>query len=1000
MSRLPVVRNGALYITPATAPVPVDTEAWCAWLDEARSFTFISTAGTFTARHEKRSGRRFWYAYRQQNGVLRKAYLGRSADLTLPRLEAAARDLALPNGKSAQEDLMREWASPLIATKIAIPLPGPSLIARPDVVAHCVESTARPCTIITAPPGFGKTTLLIMTCAQLKAQGWGIAWVSLEETEQDPARFWDYVLAALDGVRPGISTTARRMLATPRPQPSDHLLTALINDLAAVPDPIALVLDDYHRAATEASDQGLAFLIEHAPASLHLIVATRAEPAFLPARLRAQGRIATLNVADLRFSPAETGQFMRETMHLTLPDAQLAQLAERTEGWAAGLQLAALSLRDHVGTPNLLASTATTPRYIAEYLIDEVLAQQPAEVQAFLLQTSVLERLSGPLCDAVTGGNDGAAMLARLMHAQLFLTPLDAAQTWYRYHHLFAEVLRERLARTAPATLHQCHMRAAAWLRQQGDTSEAIHHCIAAQAHEEAARLIEGESDRLLLRGEMAGLVTLGRALPRATLLAHPHLCVLFALGLIFQSAGSEAGAWLDALEQEQAATGERADAIAGEIAVVRSVFRLLNTDFTGGAILARQALHLLPPDAHLLRALALWLISIIGMLGDDDLAVVHRRISTIAEESMQSGNMFVAYIALVTKAAAELYQGRLRQMAQTCREALRLLPPVNSVELPIAAVAYCLLSEIQREWNDLTGAEEDIRHAMTIGLYPSNSEFLNDGLLTLAMLQAERGQGEEALATFEEIGHMIRTQQLASMDMYQLEVLRTRTLLMMGHIPEAARWADECRQRRREGDPLLDLSFLREVQDLALARVALAQNQAEEIIAPLESLCIPAQHAGRLRNLLEARMLLARARWHLGATAAALRDLDAALTIAAPENFTRVFLDEGEPMADLLAAYAANRPASRERAHALKLLATFGRPLVPTTLTQSTMLSPRELDVLRLLAAGHSNEAIAGDLVVARSTVKWHVAQISRKLGATGRVQVIARARELHLIA
>ncbi len=1011
MARLPVVRDGALSFTTAAQPIPVGTSEWFAWLAAARSFAFTSAEGSFTARHETRAGRRFWYAYRQQKNKLRKIYLGRSADLTLERLEAAARDLAQARSTPPQDDpprhippqgdLLAAWSVPLIATKIAIPQAAPSLIARHAVVARCVESAARPCTVIAAPPGFGKTTLLIMTCEQLAAQGRRVAWVSLEEAEQDPARFWTYVIAALETVQPGIGQLARRMQATPRLQPDEHALAMLINALAQSDRPIVLVLDDYHRAASPANDQALAFFIEHAPAALHLLIATRAEPAFLPARLRAQGRAGTFGAADLRFSAAEADQFLRETMHLALPAAQLAQLAARTEGWAAGLQLAALSLRDHAGTADLAAADLTAPpRYVADYLIDEVLGQQPPEVQAFLLHTSILERLSAPLCDAVTQRHDSAAMLARLMQAQLFLTPLDAAQTWYRYHHLFSEVLRQRLARTDPGAMQHCHRRAAEWLREHGEAGEAIRHFIAAQAFDEAATLIECESDRQILRGEISGLVTLARALPREIVLAHPHLCILFALGLLFQSAGNDAAAWLDALEQAQSATSVLPGTVAGEITVVRSIFRLFDGDFEGSTSLARQALDLLPSDDHLMRVMALWLISIVGMVGDDDLAEVHQRVSAIAEESMQSHNFFVAYIALITEAAAEMYQGRLHQMAQTCREALRLLPSVNGGEIPIASMAYCMLGEIRREWNDLDGAEAHIRRAFAVGLYPSNSELLNDGLLTLALLQAERGQFEEALATCDELAHMIRTRQIASMDLYHQEVIRARVLLMMGRVHEAARWAEDCRRRRGEGDPLQRLSFLREIQDMTLVRIALAEGHAAEVIAPLEAVCGPARHAGRLRNLLEAHMLLARARRHLGEIAAALRELDSSLALAAPENFIRVYLDEGEPMADLLAEYVAQRPPSRERAHALALLAAFGRPVASPALTQSPMLSERELEVLRLLAAGRTNDAIAADLVVARSTVKWHVAQIARKLGVNGRVKIIARARELRLLA
>lgn len=1010
MSRLPAVLNSALYLSPDAAPVPVESARWRDWLRDARSFTFAGDAGTFTARHEERSGRRFWYAYRQQNGALRKLYLGRSGDLTLERLEHAAEELARPktrsSGKGALGKTQDTWAIPLIATKIAAPQAAPALIARPEVVARCLASIERSCAIVAAPAGFGKTTVLITASEELRTRGWDVAWVTIEETERDPVRFWSYALAALDAARPGIGDAARRLLATPRPQAIELVLTALINELASATAPFALVLDDYHRAATPASDAGLAFLIEHAPAALHLVIATRADPTLPLARLRAQGRVAELHAADLRFSEEDAGHFLRETMHVSLPADQLAWLEERTEGWVAGLQLAALSLRDASDVPNFVAdfsatsAAATTPRFIAEYLIDEVLDHQPEDVQHFLLRTAPLERMSAPLCDAVTERNDSAAMLTRLMQAQLFVTPLDAGRTWYRYHHLFADVLRERLARSAPDVLERCHRRAADWLRQQGAYDEAIHHLIAARAFTEAATLMEGEGEQLILRGETAGLVAWVRALPREVALAHPHLCTLFAVGLFLQGEGTEAAAWLDELERHLAETGSPSSEIAGEIAVVRAILLFIGGDFASGAALAGEAIKRLSPGNQLLYGLALWLTNVVGMLGEENLFETEQTMAEIAEESLRAGNVLVAFMALITKAGIEMYQGCLHRAAQTSREALRLVPSTNGEELPIVAMAYCFLGELRREWNDLDGAEDDLRHGLTVARGLGSGELVNDGYISLAMVQAAYGNYDKALATFEDLRHLIRTQQLASWDLNQLEMMRVRVLIADGQIADAARWAEACRRSRQGQGSEPELVFFRELEDLALAHVSLAQGCAGEVITPLEAVAAQASATGRTRNLLEAKMLLARARWMLDERDVALRELDASLTLGAPENFMRMYLDEGEPLADLLAAYVARHPASRERTHAVKLLAAFGRVVELPAASQSISLSQRELEVLRLLVMGRSNDAIAGELVVARSTVKWHVAQIYRKLGVTGRVQAVARARELRLIA
>ncbi len=996
--------------SPADPPIPVGTADWFDWLDEARSFAYRGAAGRFTARQEERSGSHFWYAYRRQDGTLRKTYLGRSVELTTERLDEAARALAEmaklgANGdKRERENVADAWLSPLIATKIATPVATPSLMARPGVMARCLEAVERPCAIIAAPAGFGKTTLLMMTSEQVRQQGWGVAWVSLEESEQDPTRFWQYTLAALDGAQPDISATARHMLELPRPAPIERMLTVLINDLAAAKTPILLVLDDYHRAATPAIDQGLVFLVEHAPAMLHLLVATRSTPAFPMARLRAQGRIAELDAADLRFSADEAGRFMRETMRVTLPPEQLAHLEERTEGWVAGLQLAALSLRNQQGVPNLATDGSATPRYIAEFLIDEVLERQPDDIQAFLLLTSPLERLTGPLCDAVTGRNDSAVLLAQLTQEQLFVTPLDAAQTWYRYHHLFAEVLRERLERRMPESVKQCHERAADWLWQHGMPDDAIRHLLAAGLFAEAAAHIEQESDRLVLHGEVAGMARWGRSLPRDVILAHPHLCLLFAVALLLQGEEPDAVAWLDALEKRYGGKDGLPANIRGEFAAVRSFLALWSGDILGGATQAQEALLQLPPSDRLLRALTLWISHVIGVFGEGNLAEAERTIGEVAEDSRRGGNMLVAFIALVTKASALVYQCRLREAAQVCAEALRMLP---DEDIPLAAMSYCIHGEIRREWNELDTAETLLRRAVAISEDTGSPEYINDGLNYLAQVLYARGRYDEALTTLERIRTMVQMRQLAPWDLNQMEIVRARVLIASGKLDEASRWAEGRLRSRQQGDPgpTAPLAFMNDLEDLSIARVLLARGEIDAASALMEQVAQRANDTGQWRNLMEARMLLALASWLAGDTETATCMLHGALTIGAPEGFVRVFLDEGEVMADLLAHYLASKPASiassREREHARGLLVAFGRTVdVPTLISPLDVLSPREADVLRLLATGRSNEEIAGDLVLALSTVKWHVAHIYRKLGVRGRMQAVARARELRLIA
>lgn len=989
MSRLPIVRDGLLISTPGATPIAVGSAEWFDWLNgEARSFAFENEQGTFTARREVRAGGQFWYAYRRKAGQLHKVYLGRSVDLDDEHLDEAARALASESVARPETRWNATTTPPMIATKITIPQPGLALISRPAIMTRCLEAIDHPCTIVTAPAGFGKTTLLIMASEELKARGWAIAWVTIEEAEHDPVRFWRYLLDALDKAIPGVSGTARQLIATPRAFANEHITTLLINALAMSTQPVALILDDYHRAANPKSDLALSFLIEHAPATFHLVVTTRADATFPQPRLRAQGKIADLHASDLRFTIDEAGRFLRETMHLALDPEDIAQIDERTEGWVAGLQLAALSLRDQAALPDRL----TPPRYVAEYLIEEVLKHQPEDVQSFLLQTCVLERLSGPLCDAITGRNDSTALLAKLMQAQLFITPLDAGHTWYRYHHLFADVLRERLTRTAPDLATTCHRRAATWMQEAGIINEAIHHLIAARCLDEAATLIEGEGDRLIFSGEVAGVAAWIHLLPREVLLWHPHLCILFAAGLILRGEASEATNWISALEAHLHQHAIFSSTIDGEIAVVRSILSLFSGDFVEAATLARRAIDQLATDDHLLRLLAIWLVNITGIIYNEDLNSINRRMHEMFEESISSGNILVAYFAKITRANIEMQQGYLQQALHSCQEAERLAKYPN---IMMTSLSNCLIGEIRRERNDLDGAETLIRQALALTLYPNNSEYIIDGLISLAKIHAEHGRSDEALATCEEIRQLIKTQHLAAVDLDQMEVVRVHVLIMLGHLREAEQWANERMHLREMGK---GFPMYRDIEDIALARVALTQGRATEIIEPMEDICARAEHNGRNRYMLEARALLSRTHWVTGACDAAWRELDSVLTFAASEGFVRLFIDEGEQMADILVGYCANRPPSRERSYALKLLTAFGRTITVDPLANP--LSPREFDVLRLLATGRSNDAIADTLIVARSTVKWHITQIYRKLGVNGRVQAITRARELRLIA
>ena len=893
---------------------------------------------------------------------------------------------------------------PLITTKLTPPQPGQALIARPELLARCLASAERSGTCIIAPAGFGKTTILMELAAAFQAQEWSIAWITLEESEQDVHRFWRYMLDALDRALPGSSLQARRWLFSPRPPPLEQLLTLLINDLAAASHPVVLLLDDYHRAATPAHDHALEFLLEHAPPQVHLVIASRTELALPLHRLRAQGRIGEFHAGDLRFALADAGRFLQESMHMVVSTTQLQTLMQQSEGWIAGLQLLALALRDQVAMGETLAVHAPPLRYITEYLVAEVVEHQSPDVQQFLWQTATLERLSGPLCDAVTGRTDCAAMLQRLMEAQLFVTPLDATHQWYRYHHLFAEALRTHLERFDPVALRACHQRAAGWMQAAGMVTEAIAHWLAAAEFGAAAALIAQEADRVMSQGEMHELSQWVQAIPHATVLDCPHLCVIYAIGLVFQGLSHQATTLLAELAEAPAfrADPERWGA---EVAVVHAVVQLLASDFVGGAALARRALDRLAPNQLLLRSVALWCLNIVGIIGDEDLESIIQRMDHIARESLQTNNVLVAYITLMTRAGVELFQGRLHRVMQTCREALRIVTRSDGVELPITALAHCMMAEVWREWNALETAEATVHRALAIAFYPSNPEFIIDGLVTVALSLAERGQIDQAMNAFADIQHMIHTRYMAPLDLEQVRLAQMRAFIIAGHRAEVERWMSACLARRAQRGNAPSMPILGELEDLVLARAILLLGDPRQAIPLLEQLRDTAASTDRRRSVLEANIILTRAYVLAGQHDLARCTLLIALSAGAPEGYQRLFLDEGEHMADLLATVLVSplperTPSPGEISYVRQLLSAFGRSApAPALGVPEPILSPREMDVLRLLATGRSNEAIAESLVVALSTVKWHVAHIYRKLGVKGRVRALARAHELHLL-
>jgi LuxR family transcriptional regulator, maltose regulon positive regulatory protein len=900
----------------------------------------------------------------------------------------------------------------LLATKLYVPGLRPGFVARPRLVG----ALGRGLTLVCAPAGFGKTTLL---ADWLRSGGWPVAWLSLDAGDNDPVRFWRHVVAALDRARPGISERVAPLLGPP-PSSFEGLVTALINELAAHPgeNEMVLVLDDYHLIDARPVHASLGFLLEHLPPGLHLVLASRSDPPLPLARLRARGQLAELRTDDLRFTAEEAAALLRESAAPGLPDAAVTALVARTEGWAAGLQLAALSLQGRSDIAGFVAAFSGSHRFILDYLTQEVLDGQPEQVREFLLETSVLERLSGGLCDAVTGRDDGQAMLEHVEQAGLFLVPLDEVRGWWRYHRLFADLLRARVQQQRPGRVAVLHRAAAAWYQEHGLADEAVGHLLAAGDTASAARLIEQHFDATLyLRSEGATAQRWLAALPAELVQTRPRLLLAQVLLAATLGRAEAMEPPLDGVERALAGTAPavdepfepsvgRASSMLGNIpaliALHRGFLAQLRGDAESTAALASQALAELGADERLLSSTAQGLLAAAEWLRGR-LAVAERAfLSSIAGwQAGQPISWGVYQLGQVQRA-----QGRLDAAAATYQQTLDIAAESGPPPTPPAGPAYVGLAEVAYQRNELDSARWQVTEGIALCrqfLYPAP---LGTGLVTLAWIRQAQGDPGGAL---EAMGDAVRA--ALSPDVTDLlnpvPAQRARLLLTQGDVAAAARWAAE-----RDLGPDDEPAYPREREYLVLARVLLAQDLPAQALALLERTLAAAAAQSRTGSVIEISALRALALAACGDQNAAVDALARALALGYPQGYVRVFADEGAPMHTLLARLAAAEQDQRAPARGINadylaavLRACRQADAMPPRRRDGTLtgmaepLTGRELEVLRLIAAGRSNQRIASELFVSLDTVKKHVTHVLGKLGAANRTEAAARARQLGLI-
>ncbi len=922
-----------------------------------------------------------------------------------------------------QESLIQP--PPILMTKLALPPTRTPLTPRDRLLERLAAGAHRKLTLVSAPAGFGKTTLVASWLnPQLPAGALLVAWLSLDDSDDDPVRFWTYVVNALQTVQPELGRRTLELLAEPRPANLETALTLLINDLAVSAAPLFLVLDDYHVIDDEAVHASLTFLLDHLPPRLHLVIISRSAPPLPVARLRARNQLSELRTDDLRFTSTEAAAFLNQAMGLTLSAENISALETRTEGWIAGLQLAALSIQGREDIDDFIANFTGSHQFVLDYLVQEVFEQQPQAVQRFLLQTSILDQLSGPLCDAVTGDNHGQAMLERLAAANLFVRSLDEQRQWYRYHRLFLDLLRHKLQQTGQAT-DELKRRASHWYEQAGSPDQAIHYALAAQEYDRAGNLIVQNIKDMFIQGKKALLLTWLETMPASWLQAHPFMNLAYAW-VLFVNGKFEASR--RRLAQAEAQIMPRSKAgdyyneayaphfqvasfatvdLKGLILTLKGQLSVLQGETQKGIEQLEAGLRQLsgePPGLksfviHQLR-LAYWIT------GDFNAAdnLVHR----FQAENLVADDT-VTTLALLNQAERHFLHGQLKQAAVLYQRLLQVLGKQEPEALFSLALVHSDLSMILYEWNDLAGAEHHARKGIEFGSRGLGTvRAVAAGYFGLIRVLQAKNELTEAARMADEMDELLQEVDLG----FHLPI---------SHVLRIPLWIaqsdlDTMRQvlPSYQAPTLLQLASRISKLTALVAQRYLALHEFDEVAVMASTLLLSADDQN-IDDRINGHILLALVHQAQGDHAQALTDLSAALALAEPEGYLRTFVDFGSPMVGLLRDLAANRQENRSGQrptpdYIYLLLKTA--PVPGTASPEAYVSSPewaispliepltdREMDVLQLLAKGYSNREIADELVITPGTVKIHTSHIYSKLEVSNRTQAVTKARELALL-
>jgi LuxR family transcriptional regulator, maltose regulon positive regulatory protein len=887
---------------------------------------------------------------------------------------------------------------PLVTTKLRPSQSRPRLVARPRLTEKLDPEAGRRLTLVSAPAGFGKTTLVGEWAEERVAGGHPVAWLSLDGGDNDPVRFLSYLVASLRTLEEGCGEVVLASLRTPEPPRIEALTGILLNEISAPPGELDLVLDDYHLINSDDVHRAVSFLLEHLPEGVHLVVSSRVDPPLPLARLRARSQMAELGAAELAFTREEAAAFLKGVMGLDPSMEDVSKLEGRTEGWIAGLQLAALSMRDREDVSGFVEAFSGSHRDVLDFLAGEVLERQPELVGDFLLKTSFLESLTGPLCDVLTGRSNGQAMLERLERENLFVVALDDERRWYRYHHLFADFLRGRLERENPGLAGELHLRASAWYEENGLISEAIGHAFSASDHERAARLIEQGIPAALRRGEFPSVLRWLEALPTRAKRRRPRLLPRHAVALTLTGRPDDVEPLLEEAEQLAETTAKQDRSfLLGYAAAVRSWHARLRGDAPRAVEHARHALSLLPDEDLDQRSFAAsglgFALRITG-----DLAAADEALAEALELARAADHSYGTLSTMVWRARVQMELGHLREAQDSFGRALRFVAERDVGLLPAAGIAHIGMGALLYERDELDEAERELEEGVRLAEQAREVGNLVWGYVMLSRTRLAQGDEEGALEMAREAERVAHGSN-ADLQIAIAMTWMTRLRLARGNFAQAA----SLEQGRAAGAD----GAARSAHLLTSVRLLRAQGRCSEAFGLLEESREEAEASGRTGDLIEVITLQALALWEGRERERAVGALAKAMVLAEPEGYVRTIVDEGPPMAEILSGMlqATNRgsldppvPARYLR----KLLVVLERDSAHTASPVGGLperLSGREHEILQLVAAGKSNRRIAAELFVSVGTVKTHLNNLYRKLGVRSRTQAVAKARDLDLI-